>query len=192
MNFLQLKINNKIKNKLNGFTLVETLVAISILLVAVVAPLTLITSNISSAFGVKDKIIALYLAEDAIDFVKYKIATNFNTPQYWLTDIPSCTGGGSYCEVDSFNNPLVISTCSGIGDCLPLKFDSATGIYGYVSGQDSKFTRTVTIAGLTLLANDPYPTQYPLEVIITATVEWQDHGVPKQTTISEHAFALGI
>ncbi|MBI4855207.1 MAG: hypothetical protein HY818_00455 [Acetobacterium woodii] len=202
MNFLQSKTNNTIKNKPTGFTptpinigvssqgewgftLVETLVAISILLMAVVVPLVLISGNIALIFSVKDKITATYLAEDAIDFIKYKIDTNFNTPQYWLTGIP-CVGGGA-CQVDSFNDAMVL--CSGT--CPVLQFDSTTGIYGYSSGSASKFTRTVTITGLTPSTNDPYPTMAPQEVIITATVSWQDHGASKQTTISEHAFSWG-
>lgn len=174
-----------------GFTLVETLVAISVLLMAVVAPMSLIAKNIADIFAVKDKIIALYLAEDAIDYVKYKIDTNFNAgDQNWLLGLDSCVGG-SLCQVDSYNDTVVSYTGA------VLKFDSSTvsttgGIYGYTSGwQDSKFIRTITVTGLTPVANDPYPAQAPQEVIITTTVLWQDHGVPKQTTISEHAFAWG-
>src|SRR3989344_5895019 len=191
MNFLQLKINNKTKNKFNGFTLVETLVGISILLMAVVAPLVLITSNITAVFSVKDKITALYLAEDAVDYVKYKIDTNFNKGDTnWLAGIdPWCINGNS-CEVDSYNDNV------GLYTGTVLKFNSNTtsptsGVYGYTSSwQDSKFRRIVTVANA---SQDPNPnTPLPDEVIITATILWQDHGVEKQTTISEHAFAWVI
>mgnify|MGYP001570109023 CR=1 FL=1 len=190
MNFLPLKTNNKIKNKRNGFTLVETLVAISILLMAVVAPLVLISGNIAIISAAKDKITATYLAEDAIDFVKYKIDTNFNSSNpNWLTGLDNCTGG-NLCQIDSYNDTIDPYTGS------VLKFDSnatspTRGIYGYTSSwQDTKFTRTVTV---TSVANDPYPAMAPQEVIITATVSWQDHGVNKPPiTISEHAFSWGI
>jgi|SRR3989344_2685863 len=189
MNFLQLKINNKSKNKFNGFTLVETLVAISILLMAVVAPLVLITSNITAAFSVKDKITALYLAEDAVDFVKYKTDTNFNEGDAnWLDGVDACVaGGGQPCYVDSFND--TVQTCGGV--CTtPIKFNSSTNVYEYISGTDSKFRRTITIVPVT---QDPNPsTLDPDEVIITALVEWEYKGVTKQTEISEHAFSWGI
>ena len=188
MNFLQLKINNKIKNKFNGFTLVETLVAISILLMAVVAPLVLIAGNISSAFSVKDKIIALYLAEDAVDFVKYKIDTNFNEGDAnWLDGVDACVaGGGQPCRVDSFNDTVQI--CGG--PCPVINFYSTTGVYEYILGSPSKFRRTITIVPVT---QDPNPsTLDPDEVIITALVEWEYKGVTKQTEISEHAFSWGI
>lgn len=176
MIFLNLKMSKKIYSK-KGFTLVETLVAISILLMAVVAPLTILAKNITAAFDAKNKVTALYLAEDAIDFVKYKIATNLNTPQFWLNGIPCL--GGSACRVDSFDDDIV--SCGGT--CPALKFDSATGVYGYGAGSSSNFTRTISIAGVT---NDPDPSRAPQEVIITATVLWQDHGVSKQITLTEH------
>ncbi|MDO8572202.1 MAG: type II secretion system protein [bacterium] len=183
-------MSKKIYSK-KGFTLVETLVAISILLMAVVAPLTILAKNISAAFDAKNKVTALYLAEDAIDFVKYKIATKFNAgdPGWldWPPANPSCPGdgdgGGPYCRVDSFADEII--SCAG-SDCV-LLFDSTTGVYGYVSGSASKFTRTVTVANA---SQDPNPnTPSSDEVVITATVLWQDHGVDKKTTISEHAFA---
>ena len=185
------EIKNRPHKVNRGFTLVETLVAISILLVAVVAPLTLITSNISSAFGVKDKITALYLAEDAIDFVKYKIATNFNDGNpNWLSGLDACVGGGT-CRVDSFIVNGGIALCGGT--CPVLQFYSATGAYGYDPLEvDSKFTRKITDTSLTPSTNDPYPAMAPQEVEIKATVSWQDHGMSKQTTISEHAFSWGI
>lgn len=184
--FLKSKMNTVGYNKM-GFTLVETLVAISILLMAVVAPLGILARDITVVFGVRDKITALYLAEDAVDYVKYKIDTNFNTPQYWLTGLDSCVGGGA-CQVDSFSD--TITSCSGT--CSLLNINLSTGVYGYSSGSPSKFTRTVTVQGITPTTNDPYFKTAPQEVEIKATVSWQDHGTTRQTTVSEHAFSWGM
>lgn len=175
-----------------GFTLVETLVAISILLVAVVAPLVLIAGNISAIFSVKDKITALYLAEDAIDYIKYRIDTNYNkfdvdNSTFWLDGIP-CTEDNGRCEIDSFNDPLVINTCAGIvtgisggtGGCVPLQIDPSTGAYGYNPGWlNSKFYRTIRIKDESSDTNDQK---------IYSQVFWQDHGVDKQITVAEHVF----
>lgn len=62
----------------NGFTLVETLVAVTILLVAIVMPLQIVGKAISLGARSKDELIASYLAQDAIEFVRYKIVTNRN------------------------------------------------------------------------------------------------------------------
>lgn len=173
----------------SGFTLVETLVAISILLMAVVAPMVFISSNIANIFSTKDKLIALYLAEDAIDFVKYKTATEFNRANPgWLDGVGGCTGGQS-CIVDSSGD--TIQVCSG--SCPVMDYNSSTGVYGYGSGGawvPSKFTRTVTIVDV---ADDPYPpAPVPQEVVITTRVSWMYKGVLRETVIFEHAFPWGI
>lgn len=57
------------KNK-KGFTLIETLVAISILLIAVVGPLTISASSLQSSLNVRNQITASYLAEEGIEYVR--------------------------------------------------------------------------------------------------------------------------
>lgn len=179
-----------------GFTLVETLVGISILLVAVVAPLVLIAGNISAVFSIKDKITALYLAEDAIDYIKYRIDTNYNkfdvdNSTFWLDGIP-CINDNRRCQVDSFNDPAVISTCiaifsnisEGTNDCVPLQIDPNTGAYGYAAGwQNSKFYRTVRIQP----QSGAFPNNGNDQRII-AQVFWQDRGVDKKLTLGENLF----
>ncbi len=182
MFFLRKKTKNTPHMTLNGFTLVETLVAISILLMAVVAPLVIIAGNISAIFSVKDKVTALYLAEDGIDYIKYKIDTNYNKidagiPVNWLEGIP-CINENDWCEIDSFND--TIGLCNrDTYTCVPLKLNSGTGVYGYVSGSNSKFTRTVRIKE---------EGGNPDDQVIKAEVTWQDHGVPKQVIVAEHTF----
>lgn len=54
----------------NGFTLVEALVAISILMIAIASPMTLAQKGLSTATQSKDQMIAAFLAQDAIEAVK--------------------------------------------------------------------------------------------------------------------------
>ncbi len=53
-----------------GFTLVEALVAISILMIAIASPMTLAQKGLSTANLSKDQMIASFLAQDAIEAVK--------------------------------------------------------------------------------------------------------------------------
>lgn len=56
--------------KKSGFTLVEALVAISILMIAIASPMTLAQKGLSTATLSKDQMTATFLAQDAIEAVK--------------------------------------------------------------------------------------------------------------------------
>ena len=71
-------------NSTTGFTLVETLVAISILLLAVTAPLTIAYQGIASTSFVRDQIIATYLAQDAIEAIITQKRQNSLLENNWL------------------------------------------------------------------------------------------------------------
>ncbi len=58
------------KNK--GFTLLETLVAISILIVAITAPLAIIAQALRSSYYARDQVTAYYLAQEAVEFLRNK------------------------------------------------------------------------------------------------------------------------
>jgi prepilin-type N-terminal cleavage/methylation domain-containing protein len=53
-----------------GFTLIETLVAITLLALAIVAPMTLTTQSLSSAYYARDQMTAFHLAQEAIESVR--------------------------------------------------------------------------------------------------------------------------
>ncbi len=65
-----MNIFNKIKNK--GFTLVETLVAISILSLSILAGFTAVQNSLKSSVTAKNQMIAFYLTQDAMEFIKNK------------------------------------------------------------------------------------------------------------------------
>ena len=58
------------KNKNTGFTLIETLVAITILMISIVGPLTIASKGLTAAVGSRDQVIASYLAQDAMEYIK--------------------------------------------------------------------------------------------------------------------------
>ena len=53
----------KPKSKIRGFTLIETLVAISLLMVAIVAPMSLTARSLATAYYARDQITAFHLAQ---------------------------------------------------------------------------------------------------------------------------------
>jgi len=60
----------KALNTIRGFTLIETLVAISLLTVAIVAPMTLAAQSLSAAYYARDQITAYNLAQEGIEAVR--------------------------------------------------------------------------------------------------------------------------
>ena len=57
-------------NKNTGFSLVETLVAITILLIVIVGPMTLVVSSVRSTAYANDQVIASFLAQEGIEIVQ--------------------------------------------------------------------------------------------------------------------------
>ncbi len=62
--------NRKLLSLLNGFTLVETLVAISIFTVSILGLMSVLSSGISSTIYAKQKMAASYLAQEGIEYIR--------------------------------------------------------------------------------------------------------------------------
>jgi prepilin-type N-terminal cleavage/methylation domain-containing protein len=157
------------KNK--GFTLIETLVAITILVSAVAAPLTLAFRSLVAAQFTKNQIIASYLAQDAIEYVRNIRDENVLRDRAWLSGLGSCGNG---CRVDSPND--TVNGCSG-PSCL-IKKDPSSGLYGHRSQwEDTLFFREVTV---TSIDTD--------EAKISVTINWQQGVIPRTYTLKETIF----
>ena len=103
----------KILKRNSGFTLIEALVAISILMIAIASPMALAQQGLSSATLSKDQMIAAFLAQDGIESVKNirdqisaRGITTGNTD--WLNNpllSPCICTDNSSCNFDLPQNP---------------------------------------------------------------------------------------
>lgn len=140
-----------------GFTLVETLVAVLLLSVAVAGPLTIASRASASAAVAKDQITAYYLAQDALEYVRFKRDSNClvafaNNPSVpcpngtsagqWLYELGPCLAPNT-CRVDTQAN--TITSCSG--DTCRLYYNNTSKFYTHTSSGNSatKFRRYVQI-----------------------------------------------
>ncbi len=57
------------KTKTEGFTLVETLVSITILLVVIITPMTIVSRSIQSAYHAGDQLAATHLAQEGVEII---------------------------------------------------------------------------------------------------------------------------
>jgi prepilin-type N-terminal cleavage/methylation domain-containing protein len=190
----------KINYKNQGFTIVESLVAISILTVSILATYTAVQGSLKSSNVAKDKITAFYLAQEAVEFIKnlkdenslhdtYCISTGLCSTVNWLHGLSETTGdscwygGGGVsqktCTVDIFTKN--ISQCAGgAGTCSNLNQNSTTGAFSYTSGAGwvaSNFKREVQISPIS-----------SKEVEIVVTMSWNTGGLAKSFQIKESLF----
>ena len=165
--------NNKTKF-LTGFTLIETFVAITVLIISIVGPFTLVMKSLAVSKATKGQITAMYLAQEAVEYTRNIRDENILTGNNWLMDLRECVGEGSKCKMNTPQHREV--TSCGVGDCPPLKFHPTTKIYGYDDGGDSVFIRTVEINEITT----------NIEVIITVTMKWQEGPRERDFVVTEH------
>ena len=87
-------------NKMKGFTLIETLVAILLLSSAIAGPMTIAARGLYASTIVRNEVTAYYLAQDAMEYIRYARDSNSLTGSDWLSNLGSRAPTGA---------PLVIS-----------------------------------------------------------------------------------
>ncbi|MHB1316869.1 MAG: type IV pilus modification PilV family protein [Minisyncoccota bacterium] len=170
------------KKKL-GFTLVEVLVAISILSIAILATFTAVSNSMRATNFTEDQITAYYLADEAIEYIRNKRDSNSiknidsaasGGTYPWLSGIAQVAGDpcfpGKVCYVDVPSN--TITACSSDASSCPfILYNSSFGLYGYSSGSSTPYKVSVTMDNLN-----------STEVSIIAQVSWSSQGVVKNYT----------
>lgn len=131
--------------KNNGFSLIETLVAITILVFGIVGPLTLAQMSLRSFPQIRDRITAEYLASEGLETVKNARDTAMIAdPDSGLPNFnPFGCHSANGCYVDATLENPVFGPCTG--NCPPLKYNSATGNYNYSTGVNTIFIRKIFI-----------------------------------------------
>lgn len=88
--------HNLAANKDRGFTLVETLVAIAILMIAIAGPLVVASKGLTSSLTARDQMIAAYLVQESMEYIKNTRDNNmiYDTDQDnypgWLNHLSGC------------------------------------------------------------------------------------------------------
>ena len=161
-----------------GFTLVETLVAITIVALAIVGPLYAVQQGLNASRSARDQLIAASLAQEGLEFVRnirdenylYNLA-NPASPRAWLSGLDG-NAGSENC----FTNDCVIdATQRTVSDTVLPLYLSASGLYNQAgSGNATPYTRTVRLTTISAT-----------EVRVTVTMSWRTRNVPYTTTVSE-------
>lgn len=188
------KLVQKIKRRSStGFTLIEAMIAVSILTLAVAGPLFTANSAIVAAETARDRLTASYLAQEGIEYMRmmrdnaYLNAYRNNEPNVSTTAWADFIGGSNPwsitgcvdtpCTLDTTRDMGYGSSFSATSGDQPL-YLLANGVYSQQNLPGSEvqpFTRT--IQAFTLSGSDER---------IVSMVSWSYHGVPYVVTISDH------
>jgi prepilin-type N-terminal cleavage/methylation domain-containing protein len=177
-----------------GFTLIETLVAISILTIAVVSPMALTAQALTTAYYARDQITAFYLAQEAIEDVRAVRDTQ-------ILIISQNPGGGDLFGSIPVENPgdnshpfiidsLQTDTTHAITECTSgacpfLRTDDTKTFYGYdPAWTTTRFTRTVHAQ----YVRNPDGTTNNDEIRVTVTVSWMSGKISRSFNLYENLY----
>lgn len=180
---------NKQKTKttsriVSGFILIETIVAISILMLALPVALTVASKSITLASYSKEQIIATYLAQEGIEIIRnkrdgniLKVMTGSLVSSQWLDGFGAGDCLGTPCRIDYGTTPggPLIQKCTGPCSLL-LNKNTADGSYSHASGGTmvptifSRSIQTETIPGS------------PDEIRVVSIVSYSTRGINKVIT----------
>mgnify|MGYP001569850111 CR=1 FL=1 len=165
-----------------GFTLIETLVAVLLLATSIAGPLTIASKGLSGALIARDQMIAFYLAQDAVEYVRFVRDSNKLSSTAWLTGLtPACTGA-SGCYIDPTAG--TVTACSGTCPLINKHSPSAgVAYFSYTLGSvtPQQFRRTITLA--------TPATGETTEEILTVAVSWRaQSGVTRTISVRENIF----
>ena len=181
---------------MKGFTLIETLVAVTILMLAIAGPLSAANSALVSARVSHDQIIASYLAQEGIEYVRsvrdsaylsaYDTGDTSGAWNDFLTVAAVCRATASTptkaCSFDSIQ--ATVSSCPS-GVCPMLYLETIGGVNYYTTAAGSvatPFRRSIQIKDVldgsgAVVQNDKQ---------IVSVVTWSFHTIPHTVTVTDH------
>lgn len=176
-----------------GFTIVETMVAIAILLLSITAPLTIAEKGLASAEAARHEITAFYLAQEGLEYVRNLRDTNalsgLGGGANWLQDLNQClTAGGCGIDTTEASPGQQITGCNqNNDDCRLWQYTGNAssplfGIFGHrtTSGwAPTNMTRKIHISDI----------QTSIEAKVEVTVTWVAGSLGARTlTVKENIF----
>jgi type II secretory pathway pseudopilin PulG len=199
---------------MKGFTLLETMVAISVLIVGILGPLSMATYTISRSSLSENEIVAYNLAEEGLEFVINTRDSNVfrSGSNAWLDGLDDddgpglinnqcdgSNGGNNGCAIDVTNTVDPVKECANSSSCTIggvvrdlIRRNSTSGLYTHnVADTATIFKRRVYVLG----NNDDYASGSNVDLnngdenVVQVVVTWSEKFAPnKSITIEHHIF----
>lgn len=157
-----------------GFTLIETLVAISIFTVSIVAMVSLTAQGVSQTTYAKNKLTASMLAQEGVEMVRNIRDTEVLSNTTGWDDFKSKVVGSCTVACDINSKTLDIADAG-----TPLDRDNEGYFVPFSGYTPTIFSRNISV-NKTNGSDD--------EVEIISTVSWTQSGTNRSVSVSEHLF----
>ena len=176
-----------------GFTLLETIVALALIVGAMAGPFTLATRGIFAAKFSKSQLVALNLAQEGIELIRHARENNLVDDDNQAVGVTwrglppgpcpaTCIqlADGSY-QPDVFTDSTAELQAT-LGGQIPLSREPTTGLYYQdpLLNNLVPFTRVVRICSTSSCVADPAN-----QVRVTATLTWTESNIPRQVKLEE-------
>ncbi|MEN9605120.1 MAG: hypothetical protein RJB39_805 [Candidatus Parcubacteria bacterium] len=197
----------KVKQE-QGFTLVETMVAIFILMLALTGPIYIATLALRTAAGSRDGISARYLAEEVVEVIRNRRdnrtlnKTVYSQTEWAQKGADTLTGGvscfnpkGSNTSKCEMQRDFTVGTYSFVAcgaTCSQLRF-TPNGTISYYGTNDTSapFSKFIREFYIEVAPQDTSATNNPQkELRIVVNIKWNDHGTDKIYTLTEYLHNL--
>lgn len=188
-------------NHKRGFTLIETFVAITILVIAVIGPLSLMIRGITDGNYAKNEVAAFYIAQEGLELVMNQRDANqfgisgaipiYEGQEYpWLSGLNECIDDDG-CRVSVADNDIEVEPCTRTADdqiCEPFVFSDVD------AEPQTEFVRQIRIipgrnriSGSINFGGDTIPVDQSManqaEVIVT--VIWKNKAAPRSLVLKD-------
>ena len=179
----------------SGFSLVETLVAVTILLIVIVGPMTLAANATRSTNFSSEQVIATFLAQEGAELAQIA-RDNILLPRFagapgnaWaeFTDTAGayqdCFAAGCGLSLNNTTGLVLVEDCGTAGNCI-LQRDITAGrsLYNHDTGTDTVYTRVVTMSGT---AGDP-------EVEVVSRVTWRTDNQRQEQSVEVVTYLFNV
>lgn len=163
-----------------GFTLVEALIAISILIIGILSGFILVTRALYNVSVIQDRLTASFLAQEGIELVRNIRDTNYikilnNQTVNWRDNLQD---GCYIIESNVMNQENIKLKEINCGNAPNLKYNDSFNIYTYSDlGNPTPFYREIKIE--TINNN---------EIRVISFIKWTTKNIKFDLTIEDHLF----
>lgn len=157
-----------------GQIMVESIIAITVGVIALTGVLNLLTNSIGINRDVGQRTTASYLAMEGIEVTKSLISENYTNERPWNDGLPS----GSYEFVYDTMDPTDAMIAEERSQ-RNIYFNPSNSVYNYnESGVETRFMRTIQIESL----------RGSEEMRVRSIVEWVENGNDREVILEDHFF----